>query len=115
MNTESKGRVRKQYGGHSWASRDYTGDIKCHVDYCPCNNKNGMCELPSNVDIRPDGKCQKSIDFMPPAFDRKAVFEEVDKSTKRMAKYTKQQRKELSDNIFTKCVNIHEPIDNNEK
>lgn len=59
-----KGRIPKG-DGHGWASRDYAPFVKCRVSYCPCNNKSGQCELPSEIEIRADGVCQKAIDFKP--------------------------------------------------
>jgi hypothetical protein len=57
-----KGRIG--HGNVPWASRDWDPQIKCRVSYCPMN-KRGKCEIPDQIDIRPDGICQKAIDFKP--------------------------------------------------
>lgn len=62
-------RLRAPRGPHEpQVSRDYAADdVKCRVSYCPCNDRKGHCTLPSQIDIRADGVCQKSVDFKPKA------------------------------------------------
>jgi hypothetical protein len=55
---------RGRYGG-GFTSRDYSlPNPKCAVGYCPCN-RYGRCELPAQIEIRADGRCQKAVDFKP--------------------------------------------------
>ena len=57
-------RARRAHGYP--VSRDaYADDVKCSVSYCPCNRV-GRCALPSQIEIRADGVCQKAIDFKKP-------------------------------------------------
>jgi len=55
----------RAHGGAPWVSRDYAEDYqpKCRVSHCPCNDAMGRCTIPTQIDIRADGVCQKSIDF----------------------------------------------------
>lgn len=70
-------------GNHTgWASRDYAPFIPCKVSICPCN-KNDKCELPGNISINADGRCQSGIDFMTDY-------------QKKLEKYTKNKRSEAS-------------------
>jgi hypothetical protein len=58
------GRVGDRGGNNApWVSRDYDEwNPSCAVSYCPCN-RNNKCQMPSGINIRADGRCQKAVDF----------------------------------------------------
>jgi hypothetical protein len=60
----SAGRRKQEYWDCPRCKAHFTAEDFWNESYCPMN-RNGKCEIPTAIDIRPDGVCQKAIDFKP--------------------------------------------------
>jgi hypothetical protein len=52
-------------------------ELNAGVAYCPIN-KDQVCTLPAVADIRPDGRCEKAVEFDPATKPKKRMVVDGD-------------------------------------